>query len=65
MCGDWNLCQDAEKDCENYLHVNNPSRQVARICILAQGGLNVNERHYCCEQSVVHAGQPLGRCNFV
>ena len=24
MCGDWNLCLDAEKDCENYLHINNP-----------------------------------------
>ena len=24
MCGDWNLCLDVRKDCENYLHINNP-----------------------------------------
>lgn len=24
MCGDWNLVLDPEKDCSNYLHVNNP-----------------------------------------
>ena len=24
MCGAWNLCLDAEKDCEKYLHCNNP-----------------------------------------
>ena len=41
------------------------NRQVAKICILAPGGLNFNERLYCCKQSVVPAGQPLGRCNFV
>ena len=29
------------------------------------GGQNVNERLYCCKQSVLHAIQLLGRCNFV
>ena len=24
MCGDWNLVLEPEKDCCNYLHVNNP-----------------------------------------
>ena len=24
MCGDWNLVFEPEKDCSNYLHVNNP-----------------------------------------
>ena len=24
ICGDWNLCQDPETDCEIYLHINYP-----------------------------------------
>lgn len=24
VCGDWNLILDTEKDCDNYLHINNP-----------------------------------------
>ena len=24
ICGDWNLILDFEKDCYNYLHINNP-----------------------------------------
>ena len=38
MCGDWNLCLDVEKDCENYLHINNPR---ARNVVLKL--LNENE----------------------
>ena len=40
-------------------------RQVAKICILAQGGLNVNERHYCCKQSVVMPVNLLGGAIFL
>ena len=25
ICGDWNLVQNFEKDCHNYLHINNPN----------------------------------------
>ena len=31
MCGDWNLVLKPEKDCSNYLHVNNPK---ARMMVL-------------------------------
>ena len=53
MCGDWNLCLDAEKDCENYLHINNPRARNIVLNLLDENGfkdpwriMNENVRKY-------------------
>ena len=42
ICGDWNLILDTEKDCDNYLHVNNPkARRVVLTLVEEENFIDV------------------------
>ena len=34
MCGDWNLVVNADKDYDNYLHINNPRAREVVVNLL-------------------------------
>ena len=53
MRGDWNLCLNAEKDCENYLNINNPRARNVVLNLLDENDfkdpwriMNENARKY-------------------
>ena len=53
MCGDWNFCLDAEKDCENYLHINNPRARNVVLNLLDENDfkiINGKLIHYSIQQ---------------
>ena len=42
VCGDWNLILDTEKDCDNYLHINNPkTRRVVLTLVEGENFVHV------------------------
>ena len=69
MCGDWNLCLDAEKDCENYLHINNPRARNVVLNLLDENDfkdpwriMNENVRKYTWRR--LNSTKKLSRLDF-
>ena len=36
VCGDWNLILDTEKDCDNYLRINNPKARKVVLTLVEE-----------------------------
>ena len=41
MCGDWNLVWDPDKNCSNYLHINNPKARKVVINFIEESFTDV------------------------